>query len=128
MEPPDQREDLVEDINRLASQTRTSSSLERPIIPACSQNLEILLVRPGFVVKRLTAILGTGEGIQKPPAVVMVKIVKAPGVAPVQRNSLALCCEEAFCGLNLGAMLFAHLVCALLRVPCSYVHWRSVSL
>lgn len=58
-------------------------------IPACSQGLEISLVRPRFVVKYFTAILGAGKGIQKSPDGVMVKIMKAP-VTYVQRNSLTL--------------------------------------
>lgn len=57
------------------------------------------------------AILGTGQGIQKPP-VVMVKNVRALA-ACVQRNGLTLCCEEVSCGLKLVAMLFVRLVCAL---------------
>jgi hypothetical protein len=83
-------------------------------------------VRPRFVVKYFTAILGTGKGIQKHPDGMMVKIMKAP-VTFVQRNSLTLCCDEASCGLNLVVMLFAHLLCALFRVLWGCVQWGSIA-
>lgn len=126
---PDQREASGRRYcrNRIPDKNSVEFRKTNTRTPACSQDLERSLVRPGFVVKCVIAILGTGEGTQKPPAVLMVKIMKVP-VTCVQRNSLALCCEEASCGLNLVAMLFAHLVCALLRVFCGYVQGESVDL
>lgn len=95
MGPPDQREacgrryyqNCIPDKNCVEfrkTNTRT---------PACSQDLKISLVRPEFVVKCFTEVLGTGERIQKPPVVLMVEITKAL-VACVQRNNLALCWKK----------------------------------